>query len=332
MGNNLLKLPKVDSSPQNVTLISWLIDVGDEIKEGDPIIEVSINKVTFFVPSEFSGELKEKRFKIGDIIEPGEVIAEIENEDEDEDEDEIDEGESNLDNELNTNTKNIAETGGSFTLKYRIVYFILSITIIIFTIWFFLKLDIETDQNKELKVSKEEVEVSLPPEQIITPPTEKIINSVKKKIEPPKKPKKRNTPKVNKIEKKNSEEKDYKDDCLDKEVAFSEIEDVPIFPGCEKASKSEMRSCFQQNMNAHIMRNFHYPEIAQEMGIQGRIYVNFIIAKDGEITNIRTRGPDENLEKEAIRIISILPKMKPGIQEGCPVRVPFSIPITFRLQ
>ena len=141
MGNNLLKLPKVDSSPQKVTLISWLIDVGDEIKEGDPIIEVSINKVNSFVPSEFSGELKEKRFKIGDIIGPGEVIAEIENEDEDEDEDEdeIDEGESNLDNELNTNTKNIAETGGSFILKYRIVYFILSIAIIVFTIWFFFK-------------------------------------------------------------------------------------------------------------------------------------------------------------------------------------------------
>lgn len=334
MGNNLLKLPKVDSSPQKVTLISWLIDVGDEIKEGDPIIEVSINNVNSFVPSEFSGELKEKRFKIGDIIEPGEVIAEIENEDEDEDEDEdeIDEGESNLDNELNTNTKNIAETGGSFILKYRIVYFILSIAIIVFTIWFFLKLDIETDQNKELKVSKEEVEVSLPSEQIITPPTEKIIKSEKKKIEPPKKPKKRNAPKVNKIEKKNSEEKDYKDDCLDKEVAFSEIEDVPIFPGCEKVKKSELKNCFQEQMNNHIRRNFRYPEIAQEQGIQGRIYVNFIIAKDGEITNIRTRGPDENLEKEAIRIISILPKMKPGIQEGCPVRVPFSLPITFRLK
>ena len=145
------------------------------------------------------------------------------------------------------------------------------------------------------------------------------------------KPKKRNAPKVNKIEKE-FEEKDYKDDCLDKEVAFSEIEDVPIFPGCEKVKKSELKNCFQEQMNNHIRRNFRYPEIAQEQGIQGRIYVNFIIAKDGEITNIRTRGPDENLEKEAIRIISILPKMKPGIQEGCPVRVPFSLPITFRLK
>ena len=68
------------------------------------------------------------------------------------------------------------------------------------------------------------------------------------------------------------------------------------------------------------------------MGIQGRVYVNFIIAKDGQITNIRMRGPDKNLEKEAQRIISKFPSMTPGKQRGRPVRVPFSIPIVFRLQ
>lgn len=68
------------------------------------------------------------------------------------------------------------------------------------------------------------------------------------------------------------------------------------------------------------------------MGIQGRVYVNFIIAKDGQITNIRMRGPDNNLEAEAKRIISLLPQMIPGKQRGRPVRVPFSIPITFRFQ
>ena len=117
----------------------------------------------------------------------------------------------------------------------------------------------------------------------------------------------------------------------DVDVPFAVIEDVPIFPGCEKVSKSERRNCFQEKMNKHIRKNFRYPEIAQEMGIQGRVYVNFIIAKDGQITNIRMRGPDKNLEKEAARIISKLPKMTPGKQRGRPVRVPFSIPITFRL-
>ena len=118
----------------------------------------------------------------------------------------------------------------------------------------------------------------------------------------------------------------------DVDVPFAVIEDVPIFPGCEGVAKSERRNCFQEKMNKHIVRNFRYPEIAQEMGIQGRVYVNFIISKDGSITNIRMRGPDKNLEKEAERIISKLPQMTPGKQRGRAVRVPFSIPITFRLQ
>ena len=128
------------------------------------------------------------------------------------------------------------------------------------------------------------------------------------------------------------EDIEVEDDFEDVDVPFAVIEDVPIYPGCERVSKSERRNCFQDKINKHIRKNFRYPEIAQEMGIQGRVYVNFIIAKDGSITNVRMRGPDKNLEKEAARIISRLPKMTPGKQRGRPVRVPFSIPITFRLQ
>ena len=119
---------------------------------------------------------------------------------------------------------------------------------------------------------------------------------------------------------------------LDVDVPFAIIEDVPLFPGCENVRKSERRNCFQEKIQRHIAKNFRYPEIAQEMGIQGRVYVQFVIAKDGSITGIRTRGPDKNLEKEANRIISKLPNMTPGKQRGRAVRVPFSIPITFRLQ
>lgn len=122
------------------------------------------------------------------------------------------------------------------------------------------------------------------------------------------------------------------DDFDDIDVPFAVIEDVPIFPGCESVAKSQRRACFQEQMNNHIRKNFRYPDIAQEMGIQGRVYVNFIISKDGTITNIRMRGPDKNLENEAARIIGRLPKMTPGRQRGRAVRVPFSIPITFRLQ
>ncbi len=116
----------------------------------------------------------------------------------------------------------------------------------------------------------------------------------------------------------------------DIDVPFSVIEDVPIFPGCEGAG--DKRACFNEMMQKHIRKNFRYPEIAQEMGIQGRVSVMFTIQKDGSIGNIRMRGPDKNLEAEARRIIERLPKMTPGKQRGRAVRVPFSIPIMFKLQ
>ncbi len=118
----------------------------------------------------------------------------------------------------------------------------------------------------------------------------------------------------------------------DVDVPFAVIEDVPIFPGCENEPKNKLRECFNRMMQKHIGKNFRYPEIAQEMGVQGRVNIMFVIQKDGSIGNVRMRGPDKNLEKEAARIISKLPKMTPGKQRGRPVRVPFSIPITFKLQ
>ena len=93
------------------------------------------------------------------------------------------------------------------------------------------------------------------------------------------------------------EEVEIEEEFDDVDVPFAVIEDVPIFPGCEKVSKSERRNCFQQQMNKHIRKNFRYPEIAQEMGIQGRVFVQFMIGKDGSISGIRTRGPDKNVEK-----------------------------------
>ncbi len=128
------------------------------------------------------------------------------------------------------------------------------------------------------------------------------------------------------------EEVEVLEEEVDVDVPFAIIEDVPLFPGCERVPKSDRRKCFQEQIQKHISKNFRYPEIAQEMGIQGRVFVQFMIGKDGNISGIRTRGPDKNLEKEASRIISKLPRMTPGKQRGRPVRVPFSIPITFRLQ
>lgn len=115
-------------------------------------------------------------------------------------------------------------------------------------------------------------------------------------------------------------------------VPFSVIENVPIYPGCEKEKGNKKRkACFQKKIQEHIAEEFRYPEFAAEMGIQGRVYVQFIIDAKGRITSVRTRGPDLGLEEEGARIVSTLPQMTPGKQRGRAVKVPYSIPINFKL-
>ena len=114
-------------------------------------------------------------------------------------------------------------------------------------------------------------------------------------------------------------------------VPFAIIEEVPIFPGCEGLSKTEQRTCFQRKIQEHIRDNFRYPETAEELGIQGKVFVQFAIGTDGKVTDIKMRGPDHLLEMEAQRIIASLPQMKPGRQRNQNVKVPYSIPINFKL-
>lgn len=109
------------------------------------------------------------------------------------------------------------------------------------------------------------------------------------------------------------------------------LDSPPLFPGCEIVEEGKMFDCYHIKMMEHIKRNLRYPEEAINKNIQGRVIVSYIIDVDGKIVNVSAKGADLNLQNEAIRIISILPKMKPGIQNGIPVRVKHVTPITFRL-
>ena len=113
-------------------------------------------------------------------------------------------------------------------------------------------------------------------------------------------------------------------------IEIDELSEVPVYPGCENIRNKT--KCLQENIQRHIVRNFKYPKEAKKNKIQGRVFVQFIVGTGGYVDIIKTRGPDDLLEKEAQRIISLLPKFKPGILNGKPVRVPFSMPIIFRLQ
>jgi len=102
---------------------------------------------------------------------------------------------------------------------------------------------------------------------------------------------------------------------------FVVVEDMPEFPGGEVA--------LRQWINSHVK----YPVIAAENGIQGKVYVQFVVDRDGSVNNVVVaRGVDPSLDQEAIRVVKALPKWKPGKQRGKPVRVSYTVPINFQLQ
>ncbi|MCX7546790.1 energy transducer TonB [Xanthomarina sp. F1114] len=119
----------------------------------------------------------------------------------------------------------------------------------------------------------------------------------------------------------------------DIEVPFAVIENVPVFPGCEKGNNEDKKACMNEQMSKFIARKFN-TDLAGELGLSGiqKISVFFKIDKTGEIVDIKARAPHPRLEKEAIRVVSLLPKMKPGKQRGKAVRVPYYLPIKFQVQ
>ena len=83
----------------------------------------------------------------------------------------------------------------------------------------------------------------------------------------------------------------------------------------------------------YLARNIKYPTIAQENGTQGRVIIQFVVERDGSITDVRVaRGVDPYLDKEAVRVVKSMPKWIPGKQNGKAVRVKFTVPVMFRLQ
>lgn len=115
---------------------------------------------------------------------------------------------------------------------------------------------------------------------------------------------------------------------------FAVVENKPVYPGCEKlATEDERFNCFQSSMMSFIGKNFKFPEMAKTMGIQGRVFVNFVIEKDGSISNVQVaRGVDPLLDDEAVRVVKSLPKFTPAKQRGKPVRMQYTVPINAKLQ
>lgn len=119
----------------------------------------------------------------------------------------------------------------------------------------------------------------------------------------------------------------------DTEVSFLVIEDAPVFKGCENLSKEASRKCFTRKITKFIQVNFN-SDLAQDLGLkQGKqkIYSQFLIEKNGLISEIKIRAPHKRLEKEVRRVINKIPQFIPGKQRGRPVKVKYTLPITFQV-
>lgn len=122
------------------------------------------------------------------------------------------------------------------------------------------------------------------------------------------------------------------EEVFEEDVAFAVIEDVPVYPGC-KGTKQQKKDCLNKAIRKHVNRKFN-AELAGDLGLTGKqkIYVKFKITKTGGIQIEGARAPHKRLEKEARRVVNLLPKMTPGKQRGRPVNVTYMLPIVFDVQ
>ncbi len=107
----------------------------------------------------------------------------------------------------------------------------------------------------------------------------------------------------------------------DDDEIFVTAEKMPSFPGGNYA------------LHDYLESNLRYPHTAAEQQIEGRVYVRFVVEKDGSISDVKVaRRANPTLEKEAIRVISSMPDWTPGVTNGHAVRVVYTVPISFKLQ
>ncbi|MCL6295379.1 energy transducer TonB [Jejuia spongiicola] len=118
------------------------------------------------------------------------------------------------------------------------------------------------------------------------------------------------------------------------DVPFAMIEEVPIYPGCEKKkTNDERRKCMSEKITKLVQKKFN-TGIGDDLGLSGKqvIRTQFKIDKTGHVTDVKVRGPHSKLEKEAQRVINKIPEMTPGKQRDKNVGVIYSLPIVFKVE
>ena len=122
------------------------------------------------------------------------------------------------------------------------------------------------------------------------------------------------------------------EEAVIEDVSLAMVSEMPVFPGCEGDNEA-LKKCLSKKIGRIVQRNFN-PDIAQDIGLKPgvqRIFVMFVIDKDGNISNIKSNAPHKSLKKETKRVLGKIPKMIPGKYNGNKVGVKYSLPIRYQV-
>jgi len=188
-----------------------------------------------------------------------------------------------------------------------------------------------SDEDETLEVNVEDIKLPPPPAPIAPPEEIKVVEDEEEvkedMIQSSETDDKEEIKEIDDIEASDVEEPDV-------EVAFQFIQNPPIYPGCEGKKGKKLKECMSNKIRKFVNRYFN-TSIASDLGLSGervKILTQFTIDKSGRVSKIQARSKYKDLEKEAKRVISKLPKMKPGQQRNRPVKVTYTLPIIFQVE
>ena len=123
------------------------------------------------------------------------------------------------------------------------------------------------------------------------------------------------------------------DEEIELDIFWSPVESSAYWGTCrDQSTQKEIPNCSNQRLFEFIADNLKYPEIGIENGIEGVIYIRFVIEKDGQVTNVEVmRGIQEEMDAEALRVVQMMPDWNPGTYQGKAIRTQFTLPIRFKL-
>ena len=120
------------------------------------------------------------------------------------------------------------------------------------------------------------------------------------------------------------------EDDVEDDTPFMIVENMPALAQCKTMRGNERHECTQMEIIKYVSKNTKYPPIAKDAGIQGTVFVYFVVGKDGKVKDVKVlREVDSRLDKEAKRVVESLPRFDPGSQRGKNVSVQYTIPVKF---